>query len=416
VQSGVSVTGTRNAWVSSEGFPVSPQNNTPNAIGDQTFVNVKAGATFLLDGVSETLGGLTGLGTVTISNANLTLSSPSGTTNLFGGGISGNGSFTKTGGGTQGFYGTNSLTGAITIQNGTFAIYGSTPLRWFRLTIKKNRDSVSVTQLSEFSLTSRDGTRQNLNLTAGSSVGSLLPGQFATPVTYPIGSPGENAEKLFDNNTSTKWCANNNTPSVADPATHYVLVMRLADGAPEITGYSICTANDCPERNPVTWTLEGSADGATWVEIDSRANAVSPSDLFTWYNSGTPYTLAIPAVFGGHSDVISDTSIVEIRAGATLDMNGSSEVIGALRIDMLNAGSISKLTPKPNGSLHLVNTTGKPTEWVIPLVIARLENANALKSWRIYADGVQLGGYTLVYDSATGTLRLNAAGTLVLLK
>ena len=416
VQSGFAATDTRNVWVSADGFAVSSQNSSPNAIGDQAVVNVKAGATLLLDGVPETLGGLTGLGTLSLSNADLTSSSPASSTNLFGGTVSGNGSLVKTGGGTQGFYGSNTYTGNLTVQNGTLEVYGSTPIRWFRLTIKKNRDNVNVTQFSELSLTSAGGARQNLNLTAGSSVSTLLPGQFASPVAYPTGSPEENTDKLFDNDTGTKWCVNNNTPSVDNPATHYVVVMRLADTTPEITGYNICTANDSLERNPVTWTLEGSADGATWLELDARADVASPTDFFVWYNSGAAYTPAMPAVLGGNSDAIPDTAVVEVRAGATLSVADSSEVIGALRIDMLSAGTITKLTPKPNGALYLVNASGKPTALTIPLTITTVENADALKSWKTYVNGVGLMGYTLTYDPVTGHLRLSAAGTLILLR
>ena len=87
-----------------------------------------------------------------------------------------------------------------------------------------------------------------------------------------------------------------------------------------------------------------------------------------------------------------------------------------LRIDMLSAGTITQLTPKPNGVLYLVHTSGKPTGWTLPLTVTSLANAEALKSWTIYADGVLLGGYTLVYDSATGTFTLSAAGTLIIMK
>ena len=72
VQSNYIATATRNAWVSTGGFAVS-STNVPNAINDRANVAVNVGATLLLDGVSETFGGLTGYGTVALSNANLTL-------------------------------------------------------------------------------------------------------------------------------------------------------------------------------------------------------------------------------------------------------------------------------------------------------------------------------------------------------
>ena len=235
VKTGFNATVTRNAWVSSEGFPVSPQNNAPNAISDQAVVTLKEGANLLLDGVSETLGGLTGLGTVTISNANLTLSSPSGTTRLFRGGVSGNGTLIKTGTGQQYLAGTNASTGDLVVKEGTLSVLGNTTYRWFRFTIKKNRNDSLDTQISELALYSADGTRRNLHLTEGGSTTTLLANQFATPESYSIGSPDEVAANLFDGSTDTKWCLNKNTPDPNTPSTYRVIVMRLAEDSPEIT-------------------------------------------------------------------------------------------------------------------------------------------------------------------------------------
>ncbi len=87
-------------------------------------------------------------------------------------------------------------------------------------------------------------------------VDALLPGQFATPEAYSDRSPGESPDKLFDQSTATKWCLNKNVPAVDNPATHRIVVMRLPENAPEIVSYNLCTANDDPGRDPVTWTLE----------------------------------------------------------------------------------------------------------------------------------------------------------------
>jgi len=413
VQSNYVATATRNAWVSAGGFPVSSA-NAVNVLNDNARVSVAQGATLDVGGLPETIGGLDGLGHVVVSNTVLTLQVAAGTTNRFGGTFSGNGAFYKTGDGTQLLYGTNLLTGPVTVAGGHLALLGGAPHRWFRFTIRENKAATNVTQIAELALFNEDGARVNMGLTLGSGVGSLLPGQFACPSAYALGSPAESPDKLFDGQTGTKWCLVMNTPVLGDPATHRVVVMRLADGAPEVVGYNLCTANDVPERDPVNWTLESSADGATWQLVDARAAIVPPMARFAWYNGGGAYGPALRAASPSDNNVISDASAVEVRSGATLSFGDGNDAVGELRVDLLaGAGTIMSFTAAPNGKLYLVNTSGRPSEWAIPLVLPGVTNPGAFKTWTVFADGVELAGYVLRYDAAEGSLRLVAEGTLI---
>jgi len=74
------------------------------------------------------------------------------------------------------------------------------------------------------------------------------------------GSTGETVECTVDGSSSTKLCvAHGNAPIVwLGDYRHPVVVI----------GYSLMSANDCPERDPYKWTLEGSSDGDTWTELD----------------------------------------------------------------------------------------------------------------------------------------------------
>jgi autotransporter-associated beta strand protein len=337
------------------------------------------------------------------------------------------GGLIKTGPGTQVLFGTNTYTGATVVQQGTLQIQGVVPFRWFRFTVKKNRTNVNVLQFSEFALYGAGGQRQNAGLVAGASVAELAPGQFATPQVYPLGSPSENADKLFDQLTSTKWCLTQNIPVVDNPATHRIVVMRLPEDAPEIVSYNLCTANDAPERDPVTWTLEGSVDGSEWVVIDARANVVPPSTggtgtdvnvntgRFLYYNDGEAYGLAQRAVGTGESedgsDVIPAGSPLEIREGATLDVS-VRESIGTLRVDMLSAGTLTKLMAEPSGTLYIVNAGGQSSGLVLPLTIGSLEGRDHLGSWAVYMDGVRQNGVSLSVN-ADGYLVLQTKGTLI---
>ncbi|WP_262246225.1 discoidin domain-containing protein [Parapedobacter soli] len=44
---------------------------------------------------------------------------------------------------------------------------------------------------------------------------------------------------------------------------------------PTVAGaYTLTSANDFPERDPIDWNLEGSHDGEEWVQLDSRAGEI----------------------------------------------------------------------------------------------------------------------------------------------
>ena len=78
--------------------------------------------------------------------------------------------------------------------------------------------------------------------------GTSLP---LTDATNPGGHnpPGEEPAKALDGTPKTKWL----------DARKGALECRLAKGAAVLGKYMLVTANDCPERDPVRWVLEGSS-------------------------------------------------------------------------------------------------------------------------------------------------------------
>jgi len=77
--------------------------------------------------------------------------------------------------------------------------------------------------------------------------------------------PFEVSTAAFDGLGTTKWL---------DPkgATGGWIEYRLPEGnSTTLVGYQITSANDAPERDPMTWMVEGSDDGGeTWKILDSR--------------------------------------------------------------------------------------------------------------------------------------------------
>lgn len=95
---------------------------------------------------------------------------------------------------------------------------------------------------------------------------------------------GEGKEKLFDNQSGTKWLDFSAQGS-------WVQYTYAAGIAGRLSSYTLTSAGDAPERDPADWQLQGSSDGgATWATVDSRAGVTFSERLqkqkFTV--SGTP--------------------------------------------------------------------------------------------------------------------------------
>ncbi|GGL01303.1 hypothetical protein GCM10012284_39830 [Mangrovihabitans endophyticus] len=74
--------------------------------------------------------------------------------------------------------------------------------------------------------------------------------------------PNEGKVSLTDDTSLTKWL------TVAGTAT---LTDRLT-GQATVRQYTLTSANDYAERDPKSWTLQGSNDGSSWTTLDTRSN------------------------------------------------------------------------------------------------------------------------------------------------
>ncbi|NIP92378.1 MAG: hypothetical protein GWO24_02425, partial [Akkermansiaceae bacterium] len=48
-----------------------------------------------------------------------------------------------------------------------------------------------------------------------------------------------------------------------------------------IDSYAFATANDAPERDPITWSFQGSGDGVNWTTLDVRNNHPTTTERST---------------------------------------------------------------------------------------------------------------------------------------
>jgi hypothetical protein len=100
---------------------------------------------------------------------------------------------------------------------------------------------------------------------------------------YQTGSPaGEEFTNLINNNVQSKYLTFNASAWVQFQAnTSYI-----------VKGYTITSANDSPERDPLNWTLQGSNNGSNWTTIDTRTNQDFPDRFQTrtfTFNNSTGY-------------------------------------------------------------------------------------------------------------------------------
>ncbi|WNS43142.1 discoidin domain-containing protein [Paenibacillus sp. MMS20-IR301] len=105
-----------------------------------------------------------------------------------------------------------------------------------------------------FESTVAGGSTDPVSLTAGGTV-------TASSTSSPS---GEEKEKAFDANPSTKW--------LITVSTGWIQYKFAAGVTWAATSYSITSANDVPGRDPKSWTLQGSNNGTSWTNLDTRTN------------------------------------------------------------------------------------------------------------------------------------------------
>ncbi|MEZ4330284.1 MAG: NPCBM/NEW2 domain-containing protein [Myxococcota bacterium] len=131
--------------------------------------------------------------------------------------------------------------------------------------------------------------------------------QHPVAITNPGGNNpvGEEPVRADDEDVATKWLDFNRGAIVYDY------------GVPvEIDAYTITTANDAPDRDPVRWALEGSIDGSTWEVLDDQTGADYPTPTARQTESDTiPIVLLEPVVALPAAPRHSTTLLVETSSG-----------------------------------------------------------------------------------------------------
>lgn len=155
-----------------------------------------------------------------------------------------------------------------------------------------------------------DGPLQS-NVTGTASANGSLLGQVVDVTASAENTPNEPAASLADANPDTKWLAFASSGWVryelAKPAT--------------VVQWSMTAANDAPERDPKDVTLQGSADGQTWTDVDRETGIDFPDRFATLdFDVATPgsylyYRLNVTANRSGGIVQLADWDISDGSTG-----------------------------------------------------------------------------------------------------
>jgi len=299
---------------------------------------------------------------------------------------------------------TTTTTYTITAQNSggkqatagvTVTVLGPGPYRYYRFVAEALRGSFSnPVQISEFQLL-LNGVRKP-----------------AVTVTNPGGqntvTATEGANKANDNDLNTKWHDNNKAPLVYDMGTNSTNW--------NVNAYRIATAGDAPERDPVTWRVEGSHDAATWIELnrqtdfpitESRNTYVAPNFSITDFN--LPYV-----TFGANrtSVTLGESAnlywYVQNATTVSID-NGIGTVAGSGQITVTPSNATDYTITATNSSGQSATKTVRisvgTNPFLLPLANASFESdANSDPTGAFFnGQRVALNGWSIIATDNTST-------------
>lgn len=106
-----------------------------------------------------------------------------------------------------------------------------------------------------------------------------------TTATNPNGAnpAGEESAYVIDGNTATKWVDYNFNLTSGQTSGNSNLSIDVGDGnVISFNGYKWSTANDVPDRDPISWVIYGSDDGLIWTKLDNRTSETITDTRFTY--------------------------------------------------------------------------------------------------------------------------------------
>ena len=386
-----------------------------NAIADGSTVQVAAGATFGLL-ANETVEQLTGMGTLALGANTLTLGGL-GASFTFDGIGTGTGGLTKAGAGTLTLTGANSYTGTTLVDAGVLALGASDVLAdgstlavasGATADLGANSDAVAALRLNGAlagtgTLTAATYTLTGATVNASLGAGALLQAGGASTLN------GTSGAMTVAVNAGT--LALGASDRLADAA-----AVTVANGA----ALSLGANSDAVGSLSLSGTLAGTGTltAATYTLNGGTANANLGAGALT--NTGGVSTLngtagaGTVAVAGGTlrlgaAERLADTAALSVATGATLDLQGFNERVGAAALSgtLAGTGTLTAATYTLNGGTVNANLgAGALTQ---AGGVSTLNGASAATTVAVSAGSLALSASDRLADAAAVTVANGAA-------
>ncbi len=263
-------------------------------------VNLNASGALQL-GASDTIGNLTGAGTVNLDGNTLTLSNGAGATSAAA--INGAGGVTLSAG-TQTLSGASAYTGATNVNGGTLALTGSLA-------------STQVNVASGAALTSAGGLADATQLTLGITGTATFTGA-ETLAGLSAGTGAINASGVDLTVANTLDAAGNITVRNLDVGT--------LNGSAAIASTGVVSAE--------SGAFSGNISSGSLLKDGAGTLTLSASQSFMGGATVSAGTL----VLGHATNTLADSGALVLSAGATLDLQGNTDTVGSFTA---NGGTVS---------------------------------------------------------------------------
>jgi len=375
--------------------------SSTNALSSNSVLTISNTGTLSITNFNNTVGGLNGVGSVTLGSATLAIARVSNSSSSYGGIISGTGGLAISGTGTATLTGTNIYSGGTTLNAGTLAISNNAALGTGTLTYAGNSTLAALTNLTitNAAVISTGVTATNNNGGFTLTNTGVISGAGALTFTGS-GTNALTANNTFTGaltlNSGTTILTGNNTNRPGGTANNTVVgtgaTLQLQANSSNTVGLNSFALSGAVSTNALLLQ-----NGSTISLLsDSSINFVGGNGLGLG-TAGTTVTFNVGSLTSaGSNNTISIASTGFLVANTTINVTGSG-IGDTLSIGNLTAVSSSYgLTLNANGAnLQLVGVTGETYLQV-----------NGSNNTTITGTVSGTGAVTL---NGTGTLSLNAS-------
>ena len=334
-------------------------------------------------------------------------------------------SVVKEGSGTWVLGGEQSFRGTLSVKGGKLIIRRPETYSWHRWTVTSKVGTGSdynlYFELQEFGLFDEDGMRKNLDLAYIDDYAALKPGEVAFGTDkIPYTSAGSIAKLFDDKKTDPGWrgilrsanaTSGTETPEKDKPLSWMPIVMRLPEGAGEITSYDIVHYQASTHvRSVASYFVDGSVDGVHWDRL-STVDPVGSVGSNDWefkavdFGSGGEGNKvhergrSIASAPVSLPNVLNKVKSVSVAAGAELVCEGNI-TISSLELDAtLGGGTIKGCNFAESGTLELANLPARRDFAGAGIDIADCRGVDNIRNWTLKVDG-----------KANSLYKLNVAG------